>query len=422
MPLFMPERHFNHKLLTTGINKKVIIIGGGAAGFFAAINIAMRQPEYDITILEKTNKLLSKVRVSGGGRCNVTHHCFDNAELLKNYPRGNKELVQVFSRFTVKDTITWFREQGVRLKTEEDGRMFPESDSSETIVNTFLHLASKYSIKIITQCEVKSIEKKENGFDLNTSGGKLQCDSVICSSGGNNKSEAYSFLKSTGHKIISPLPSLFTVNLPSENIKKELQGISVPQAEVRIEGSKLKYNGPVLITHWGLSGPAVLKLSAFAAKEFYEADYKAGILVNWIFPHTLQEAVELVRKLQKEKAKALPWNFPMFGLPRRLWEFLCTKAGIDNSRPWAETGSKQINALAESLVNSRYKMEGKTTFKEEFVTCGGIDLKEIDFKKMESKLVPGLFFCGEVLNIDGITGGFNFQSAWSTAWIAAQSA
>jgi hypothetical protein len=402
-------------------NKKIIIIGGGAAGFFSAINIAMKEPDYNVTILEKTNKLLSKVRISGGGRCNVTHHCFENSELVKNYPRGNKELLQVFSRFSVKNTVSWFREQNVRLKTEDDGRMFPESDSSETIVNTFLHLASKHKIKIITQCEVKSIEKNGGSFELNTSAGKMQCDAVMCSSGGNNKTEAYNFLRSTGHKIIAPLPSLFTINLPSENIKKELQGISIPQAEVRIEGSRLKYHGPVLVTHWGLSGPAVLKLSAFAAKEFYEADYRAGIIVNWIHAHTLQETIEAVRNLQKEKAKALPWSFPMFGLPRRLWEFLCTKAGIDNSRPWAEIGSKQMNLLAELLVNSRYKMEGKTTFKEEFVTCGGIDLKEIDFKRMESKLVPGLFFCGEVLNIDGITGGFNFQSAWSTAWIAAQS-
>jgi hypothetical protein len=403
------------------MSKNVIIIGGGAAGFFAAINIAMKDPGYNVVILEKTNKLLSKVKVSGGGRCNVTHHCFDNAELVKNYPRGNKELLQVFSRFSVKDTIAWFREQDVELKTEDDGRMFPQSNSSETIVNTFLHLASELNIRIITSSEVKSIEKNGNIFDLNTSAGKMQCDAVVCSSGGNNKTEAYNFLKSSGHKIIAPLPSLFTINLPSEKIKKDLQGISVPQAEVRIEGSKLKYHGPVLVTHWGLSGPAVLKLSAFAAREFYEADYKAGIIVNWIFPHTLQETIESIRDLQKEKAKALPWNFPMYALPRRLWEFLCTKAGIDNNRPWAEIGSKHMNALAEAMVNSSYKMEGKTTFKEEFVTCGGIDLKEIDFKRMESKLIPGLFFCGEVLNIDGITGGFNFQSAWSTAWLAAQS-
>lgn len=401
--------------------KEIIVIGGGAAGFFAAINVAILHPDYKITILEKTNKLLSKVKVSGGGRCNVTHHCFDNHELVKNYPRGNKELLQVFSRFNVTHTIEWFEKQGVALKTEEDGRMFPESDSSQTIIDCFMKLADKYKIEIITSCEVFAIKKTDETFHLKTSKNELSADAVICSIGGHNKTESYFLIKNLGHSIIDPIPSLFTINLPEETIKKELQGISVQHAEVKIQNSKLKYNGPVLITHWGLSGPAVLKLSAFAAHEFYNSHYNSTILVNWVFPLKLNEIEQTIKGFQKEKHKALPYTTPLFNLPKRLWEFLCSESEIDNTKPWAEINNKCIHKLCESLCNSNYKMQGKTTFKEEFVSCGGINLKEIDFKTMQSKLIPGLYFCGEVLNIDGITGGFNFQSAWSTAWICSQS-
>jgi len=376
------------------------------------------KPDYHITILEKTNKLLSKVKVSGGGRCNVTHYCFDNSELVKNYPRGNKELRQVLPRFDVKSTIDWFEKQGVKLKAEEDGRMFPVTDSSQTIIDCFLKLANKLNIEIVTQCEVFSI-KKHDRFKLKTSKTEFIADAVICSIGGHNKVDAYHLIKNLGHTIVEPVPSLFTINLPNGSIKKELQGISVPSAEVKIACSKLKYHGPVLITHWGLSGPAVLKLSAFAAHEFYDSGYNATILVNWIFPHKINEAEVEIKNFQKEKHKALPFTSPLFGLPKRLWEFLCNKSGIDNSRPWAEISNKQINSLSENLSNGSFKMEGKTTFKEEFVSCGGVDLREVDFKTMQSKLIPGLYFCGEVLNIDGITGGFNFQNAWSTAWICA---
>ncbi|MBA3663890.1 MAG: NAD(P)/FAD-dependent oxidoreductase [Bacteroidetes bacterium] len=399
--------------------KNIIVIGGGAAGFFAAINIAIKQPGYTISILEKTNKLLSKVKVSGGGRCNVTHHCFDNSELVKNYPRGNKELIQVFSKFNVNDTIAWFDENGVKLKTEEDGRMFPVTDNSQSIIDCFMRLAKHYEIDVVTQCEVFSIKKSGGVFNLKTSKAELNADAVVCSIGGHNKSDAYFLIKNIGHTIIDPIPSLFTINLPGEAIKKDLQGISVQQAEVRIQNSKLKYNGPVLITHWGLSGPAVLKLSAFAAKQFFESNYNAVILVNWVYPLTINETEDELKQLQKQKHRALPYTMPGFDLPKRLWEHLCSAAGIDNTKPWAEISNKNIISLCEKLCNSAYKMEGKTTFKEEFVSCGGIHLKEIDFKTMQSKLVPGLYFCGEVLNIDGITGGFNFQSAWSTAWACA---
>ncbi|MDO9001570.1 MAG: NAD(P)/FAD-dependent oxidoreductase [Bacteroidota bacterium] len=402
------------------VKKNIVVIGGGAAGFFAAINLALRKPNYDITILEKTNKLLSKVKVSGGGRCNVTNHCFDNSELVKNYPRGNKELQQVFSKFSVQDTIEWFRQQGVVLKTEDDGRMFPYSNSSETIVDCFLDLANKLNIKIKTQCEVISIKKNNTGFLLETNQINFQVDAIICALGGHNKTSAYSIIKDLGISIDEPIPSLFTLNFPNEVIKKELQGISVQNAQVKIANSKLNYSGPVLITHWGLSGPAVLKLSAFAAKEFFDLNYRSTIIVNWVYPLKPNEIEIHLKNIQKEKHKALPHTKPLFDLPRRLWEFLCHTSGIDNTKPWAEISNKQLNKLTENLCNSNYSMEGKTTFKEEFVTCGGVNLKEIDFKTMQSKQVPNLFFCGEVLNIDGITGGFNFQSAWSTAWICAE--
>jgi len=382
----------------------------------------MRKTGCDIVILEKTGKLLSKVRISGGGRCNVTNACFDNSELVKNYPRGHKELRQVFSQFSVKETLDWFRSQGVTIKTEPDGRMFPYSDSSETIINCFLRLASDYNISIVTNCEVRSIQKKAEGFDLNTSIGKLEGTSVICALGGHPKTGAYDLIRSLGHQIDEPIPSLFTINLPTELIKKELQGISVNNAEVRIPGSKLSYNGPVLVTHWGLSGPAVLKLSAFAAEEFFKRNYVSEIIVNWVFPMNMAEVEREIKQFQRDKHKSLPWSSPLFGLPRRLWEYLCLLADIRNDRPWAEIGNKQITKLATLIQSSSYNMQGKTTFKEEFVTCGGVNLKEINFKTMQSKLVPGLFFCGEVMNIDGITGGFNFQNAWSTAWVCAQNA
>ena len=381
----------------------------------------MRKPDYEITILEKTTKLLSKVKVSGGGRCNVTHHCFENQELVKNYPRGSKELMQVFSRFSVQDTIIWFKEQGVILKTEEDGRMFPYSNDSQTIINCFLGLAEKLKIRILTQYEVFSIQKTHEHFILKTNHTTLTAHAVICALGGHNKTGSYDVIKNLGHKIDSPLPSLFTLNLPNESIKKELQGISVKHAEVSIEGSKLNYAGPLLITHWGLSGPAVLKLSAFAAKEFFDLNYTSTIRVNWVYPLKISEITDQLKQIQREKHKALPYTQPCFNLPKRLWEFLCEKSEIENTKPWAEISNKHLNKLAAKLFSSALKMEGKTTFKEEFVTCGGVNLKEIDFKTMQSKLIPHLYFCGEVMNIDGITGGFNFQSAWSTAWLCAQS-
>jgi len=396
------------------------VIGGGAAGFFAAINLAILHPDYRIQILEKSDKLLSKVRISGGGRCNVTHSCFDHRELVKNYPRGYRELLQVFSRFDVEDTIAWFKQHGVELKTEGDGRMFPTSNSSQSIIDCFLDLAEQLKIKIHKRSEVLSVKKEGQDFVLETNAGQLKARALICAMGGHGKIKFYNLIQSLGHRIVEPLPSLFTFNLPGETIIKELQGISVPSAEVCIQSSGLKYQGPVLITHWGLSGPAVLKLSAFAARDFHAIHYDTRVIVNWVFPLNPHETEVALKKIQQEKHKNHPMSQAQFDLPKRLWENLCTGAGLPFQKPWAEISKVQMKALTERLCKSTYHMEGRTTFKEEFVTTGGVELKEVDFKTMQSKLVPNLFFCGEVLDIDGITGGFNFQSAWSTAWIAAQ--
>jgi predicted Rossmann fold flavoprotein len=398
-------------------SKHILIIGGGASGFFAAINSAINFPEAKITILEKSTKLLSKVKVSGGGRCNVTHACFENQELIKNYPRGQKELQQVFSQFTTSDTVSWFAQRGIKLKTEQDGRMFPESNSSESIINCFLEEAKKHNIHILLSEEVTELKSIENKISVTTTKKKFIADAVICGIGGHHQLNNYAFLKKIGHTIDELIPSLFTLNFPQSNIK-ELMGLSVKNGTVKVNGTKHQYTGPVLITHWGLSGPAVLKLSAFAAQEFFKLNYHAGISVNWT--NNLNE--EYIKEILSVNinSKALVVNSSMFDIPKRLWEFLVLKSDIQPSKSWNELSKKQLNKLAKTLSNDSYNMQGKTTFKEEFVTSGGINLKEINFKTMESKLLPHLFICGEVLNIDGITGGFNFQNAWSTAWIAAK--
>ena len=340
--------------------------------------------------------------------------------MVKNYPRGRKELIQVFSKFAVSETIAWFTKHGVQLKTEEDQRMFPVSDNSQSIIDCFLQLADKLKISIHTKCEVHSIQQDKE-FKIKTSLGAYEADAIICAFGGHHKTAAYQLVKNLGHTIVEPIPSLFTINLPNDYIKKELQGLSVQDAKVSIYKSKLYYTGPVLITHWGLSGPAVLKLSAFAAKEFYDAKYHSTILINWANTKNLESTELELKNLQREKHKSLPYSTPYFNLPKRLWNYLCNKAEITNDKIWAEVSNKQIRQLAQQLFQSSFDMQGKTTFKEEFVTCGGIDLKEVDFKTMQSKIVPGIYFCGEVVNIDGITGGFNFQAAWSTAWVCAHS-
>lgn len=398
--------------------KHIVVIGGGASGFFAAINMAEKLKNCNVTILEKSNKLLSKVRISGGGRCNVTHHCFDNSELVKNYPRGNKELKQVFSKFSVNDLIDWFKTRGVKLKVESDGRMFPETDSSEIIINCFLNESQKHHVEILLNHEVLSIHKEvDSGFKIHTSASDIHADYIVCSIGGHHQLKNYSFIKELGHTIDTLIPSLFTINLPKHPITN-LMGLSVKNATIKVIGTKHQFLGPLLITHWGLSGPAVLKLSSFAAMDFYLKNYDADISINWTGTLT-EEQIRTEISSASQQLKSFVLNTPMFDIPKRLWEYLVFKAEIQTQKPWNELSKKQINVFVQVLYHDVYHMKGKTTFKDEFVTAGGVNLKEIDFKTMESKLVPGLFFCGEVINIDGITGGFNFQNAWSTAWIAA---
>lgn len=402
-------------------SKQIIVIGGGAAGFFAAINCAQKNKNYRVIILEKTSKLLSKVRISGGGRCNVTHSCFDNGLLVKNYPRGEKELRNVFSRFTTTNTVEWFEERGIQLKTEPDGRMFPTSNNSETIVNCLMYQAEQHNIEIKLNTDIEEIIKNTNGtFTLKIKeNNTIKCDAVIIATGGNAKESGYYWLKKTGHTIKKPVPSLFSFNIPNNSIT-QLMGVSVPQAKVKIKGTNLEITGPLLITHWGLSGPAVLKTSAWGARELNDLNYNYTAFINWLPKFTEEKLRIEFANQQLENAPKLVISNTYFELPKRLWEHLVTKAGIPENTRWADLSKKQMNVLINTLLNDEYSVQGKTTFKEEFVTCGGVNLKEIDLTTMQSKLVPNLFFAGEVIDVDGITGGFNFQNAWSTAWVASQ--
>lgn len=400
----------------------VIVIGGGAAGFFTAINCAQMHENCTVTLLEKSSKLLSKVRVSGGGRCNVTHACFDNSLLIKNYPRGEKELRNVFSRFTTTDTISWFEKRGVKLKTEADGRIFPESNTSETIVKCLMQEAEKAKVIIKLNVDIVEIIKNgNNSFTLNEiGGGVFHCDKLVVATGGNPKDAAYNWLRKLGHTIIKPVPSLFTFNIPGNKIT-ELMGVSVPNAKVRVAGTKLETEGPLLITHWGMSGPAILKASAWGARTLSELNYNFTALISWLPKHTEEKIrIEFNNQREENPAKTIINNCPL-ELPKRLWEYLVSKAGILETTRWADLPKKNANLLSHSLINDEYFVKGKSTFKEEFVTCGGIALKEIDFTTMQSKIIPDLYFAGEILDVDGITGGFNFQSAWSSGWIVANS-
>jgi predicted Rossmann fold flavoprotein len=397
----------------------IIIIGGGAAGFFAAINAARIAPEKTVAILEKSTKVLSKVRVSGGGRCNVTHACFDDRELVKFYPRGGKELRGAFSRFSVKDTIEWYRERGVELKTESDGRMFPVSNTSETIVECLFTEAKKHHVDILLQRGVNKIKLTANGFLLSVNENEtISCSKLIIAAGGNAKPAGYEFLLATGHTIIPPVPSLFTFNMPGNPVS-ELMGVSVEHATVKIEGTAIKTEGPLLITHWGMSGPAVLKASAWGARELAEKNYHFTAAVNWLGDKKEEDVYSELLHSKNQFNAQLVVNSNPYHLVKRLWQFLVKKSGADTEMRWADMPNKLVRKLAQTLVNDRYEVKGKTTFKEEFVTCGGVKLSEVDFKTMESRKQKGLFFVGEVLDIDGVTGGFNFQSAWTTAWIAA---
>ena len=394
----------------------IIIIGGGAAGFFTAINIAEKNPNLKVVILERGKNVLEKVRISGGGRCNVTHACFVPNDLVKFYPRGEKELKGPFHQFCSGDTIEWFEQHGIELKIEEDGRMFPVSNSSQTIIDCFQEAVKKLKIDVLTNHSVQELYKTETLWKITTTQDVFTCKKIVMATGSNPK--MWELLQNAGHSIIEPVPSLFTFNIKDPRIK-DLMGLSA-LASVKVIKSKLEASGPLLITHWGMSGPGILRLSAWGARELAEKNYQFAIQVNWLNETTFEEAIEVLKDIKDEHAKKLVTKYAHFELPKRLWENLVIAAGISEETKWADVTKKQLHSLIEQLTNGEFYVNGKSTFKEEFVTAGGIDLKEVNFKTMESKILPNLYFAGEILNIDAITGGFNFQNAWTSGFILAQ--
>ncbi|MCV9385813.1 NAD(P)/FAD-dependent oxidoreductase [Reichenbachiella ulvae] len=397
---------------------KVAVIGGGAAGFFAALSCKTHHPDASVDIIEASNKTLSKVKVSGGGRCNVTNACESRADFLRHYPRGSKQLKKTFAHFDRVGTIDWFAQRGVSLKTEPDGRMFPVTNDSQTIIDCLRNESQKLGVQILQKQRLENLKPDNNGFMISIQGEESAYDRVIVSTGGSPKSSGYDWLRELGHAIVEPVPSLFTFNIPTEKKLIALSGTAVPKATVKIQGSKLVEQGPLLITHWGLSGPAVLKLSAWGARQLAEMDYQFSALVNWTaYDNENQAREQLQSELPNIEKKQIS-NINPFDLPKRLWAYLLDRVEIDPNKRWNELGKKDKNRLINVVCNDSYEISGKTTFKEEFVTCGGVDLAEVDFNTMASRQVPGLYFAGEVLNIDGITGGFNFQAAWSTGFVA----
>jgi len=401
------------------MQKQLVIIGGGASGFFCAVNAAKLNPNLKITIVEKQSKVLQKVKVSGGGRCNVTNSIAQNSLLVQKYPRGKNFLKKSFKHFTTTDTMNWFQERGVKLKTEIDGRVFPVSDSSQSIIDCLLNEVSKYKIELKIQTEIVSAEKIKDQFILETKNGQqLIADYLYIASGGFPKIEQYDWMKKLGHQIEVPVPSLFTFNIPNHSINK-LMGVVVENAICKIIGTKLEELGPVLVTHWGFSGPAILRLSAWGALELQEKNYDFTIIINWIGKKESELRANWNELRNKQSHLQLKNKNP-FGLPTRLWDFILQENEIDDTTKWSELPSKEQNKLIHTLTTHTFQVKGKTTFKEEFVTCGGVQLNEVDADSMQSKIVPNLFFGGEILNIDGITGGFNFQNAWTCGFVAAK--
>ncbi|WP_179351325.1 BaiN/RdsA family NAD(P)/FAD-dependent oxidoreductase [Winogradskyella vidalii] len=397
--------------------KDIIIIGGGAAGFFAAINIAEQHPELSVAILERGKEGLQKVKISGGGRCNVTHAEFIPSELVLNYPRGEKELLGPFHTFMTGDTITWFEERGVELKIEEDGRMFPVSNSSQTIIDCFLNEAEKHKVEVLYNHSVKSIQALENSFTIETSQGDFQSKKLLVATGSNPK--IWNLLEDLGHTIIQPVPSLFTFDIKDKRIK-DIPGVVAKHVDIKVIGTDLESNGPVLITHVGMSAPAILKLSAFGAVELAKLNYNFKIEINFI-QLDFETCLDQLKNFKQEFAKKTVFNSAQFDLPKRLWKSLVSASTIKETERWADINKQQLEALAGQLTTAVFQVTGKSTFKDEFVTAGGVDLKEVNFKTFESKRIPNLYFAGEVMNVDAITGGFNFQNAWTGAYIASAS-
>lgn len=394
------------------------VIGGGASGFMAALTAAENHPNDKVIIFEKSREVLSKVRISGGGRCNVTHQPSSPTSFAKNYPRGQSFLKKILTQFDATDTMRWFESRGVRLKTEPDGRVFPQTNSSQTIIQCLLKQADQLGVEIRTGVSVKNFEIIDNQFLLHLhNDAPLKVDRLIVATGGSPKMQGFDWLTQHGHDVAPPVPSLFTFNTP-QNSLRTLAGISVNPVEIRIPKLKLLSNGPLLITHWGFSGPAVLKLSAWGARELADLNYRFQIRINWIPGKNFDYLQSWLHDLKVKHPKQQLSAHPQFGIPARLWRWMAENAGIDRNLKLIETPHKKLNKMATQLTDGLFEVEGKTTFKEEFVTCGGIELTNINPLTMESTKIKGLFFTGEVLNVDGITGGFNFQNAWTTGYIA----
>ena len=400
------------------IQKHIGIIGGGAAGFFSALSVKQHHPEYEVTIFEKSAKTLAKVKISGGGRCNVTNATFENKELAKFYPRGGSHLRKAFEQFNAKSTMDWFAERNVPLEILSDNCVFPKSNESQSIIDCFLKEAKVKDVNIKIQTGINQIEiLGDSTFLLKSNDEVFTVDKVIVTTGGHPKRVSLEWLERLGHSIIDPLPSLFTFNMPKNPIC-EFMGNVVEETTVKIEGTKLTAKGPLLVTHWGMSGPAILKLSAWGARILADKNYQFSILVNWLDERKEDDLRSEMNKIIEQHGGKMIGNLNPFPMTSRLWNFLLTKTEISAERRWNEVGKKGINKLINTLLNDRYEVSGKTTFKEEFVTAGGISLDDVDFSTMQSKVVPGIYFAGEVLDIDGVTGGFSFQAAWTTGWIA----
>ncbi len=397
------------------------MIGGGAAGFFGAIACAEAHPLVSVVLLEANRKPLEKVRISGGGRCNVTHACFEPAALVQHYPRGGKALRGPFSRFQPQDTIRWFARHGIALKTEADGRMFPDTDDSATIVNGLRYAADRAGVEVRLQSPVATVSYLKAQFQVQMRSGEvLVGDRLLLATGSNPL--GYRIAQAMGHQIEPPVPSLFTFNVPDPELRS-LAGVAVEPARIRLsipDQKPLEQTGPILFTHWGLSGPAVLKLSAWGARVLHDHEYRSTLQINWLpqlKPDQVRQHLQEAKQQQPRRAIATSNPLP---LPRRFWQYVTHRVGIAEGDRWAELSKKAMNALVQELTQGQYASQGKGVFKEEFVTCGGVRLSEVDFKTMESRCCPGLYFAGEILDIDGVTGGFNFQSAWTTAWLAGQ--
>jgi predicted Rossmann fold flavoprotein len=400
-------------------SSRVIVVGGGAAGFFAAITCAEAAPKTEVVVLDKGPQFLSKVRISGGGRCNVTHACFDARELAARFPRGGQALIGPFQRFQASDTVEWFESRGVKLKTESDGRMFPITDSSQTIIDCLLNTAKKAGVKLMTGRGVEEVKKDGAGFELKLSNGELMsCERLLLATGGCRTTAMGKLAESLGHTLEPPVPSLFTFHVELDWLRN-LAGVSVKNVEANVPGTKLRERGALLVTHWGLSGPAILRLSAWGARELQALDYKFPLHLNWLPELSENEIHDELNRRHKEQPERLVVNVPIGSLAARLWEQLVLATrGIPRGLVWAELPRASRRGLVQQLRQTEFSVTGKSLNKEEFVTCGGVKLNELNFKTMESRICPGLHFAGELLDIDGVTGGFNFQAAWTTGWIA----